>query len=95
MSSEEMAYVSHLFTIDAKTPKQAILVEISEKLYGNKVKELPVSPTSNLYVSGEKVLTVNSLEYLKYKMECYQNSITQLAFNMSKLAGEYFDVLRR
>ena len=94
MSSEEMAYVSHLFTIDAKMLKQAILVEISEKLYGNKVKELPVSPTSNLYVSGEKVLTLNSLEYLKYKMECYQNSITQLAFNIVNLQVNTCDVLR-
>lgn len=90
ISAEEMAYVSHLLTVDNKTPKQVFLVEIAEKLYGKKVKELHASPTpsSNLHVSGEKVLTVNSLEYLKYDMECCQNAITQLAFNMSKLAGE-------
>ena len=92
MSTEEMKYLSHLLTLDVFIPKQTILYEVAEKLYGRKLKKLEAKACDN-FLSGENLLKQKALSYFRYDMECHHNEIAQLASNIGKLAGYFESVI--
>lgn len=87
ISSAEKDYLGNLLTLDFFTPKQKIMCEVAEQLYGRKFKLIEAKTCDNV-LSGEDVLKEKALSYFRYDMECCHNAITQLAFNMGKLAGD-------
>ena len=82
-----MEYICHLLTLDVLTPKQKTLLDVAEKIYKQKSKQFQPKICNN-YLLGEGVLRRNGVEYLRHNMECHQNAISVLAFNMGKLAGD-------
>ena len=82
-----MEYICHLLTLDVLTPKQKTLFDVAEKIYKRKSKQFQPKICDN-YLVGESALRRNAVEYLRHDMECHQNAISHLAFNMGKLAGD-------
>ncbi len=88
ISCEEKVFLQHLLSLEAFTPKQKILLDVAEKIYGKKIKKLEAKHQVE-FTSGETTLIEKALEYFKLVMEHHHASIAQLTFNMGKLAGIY------
>jgi hypothetical protein len=86
MSSEEKVFLQHLLSLEAFTPKQKILFDVAEKMYGKKIKQLEARDLVE-FSTGENTLTEKALDCFKLDMEHHHASIAQLTFNMGKLAG--------
>ena len=78
----------HLLALETLSPRQKHLYEAAEQLYGNKVKQLEPKLGEDI-TTGENVVEEKVLSHLRDRMENLHYSITQLAFNMGKLAGNY------
>ena len=74
-------------TLDKCAPKQELLREIADSMYGKKVRELKPKPCINL-LAGEAMIMEKALLYLQTQMEHLHYSVTQMAFNMGKVAGD-------
>ena len=86
MSEDEKKFLEHLLALDAFTPRQKLLFDKAEKLYGNKVKQL--QPKRSLEcTSGEATLVDKVLAHLQLEMEHLYESLTRLSINIGKLAG--------
>ncbi|CAB3998115.1 Hypothetical predicted protein [Paramuricea clavata] len=85
MSSEEKEFLQHLLSLEAFTPKQKILFDVAEKIYGKKITQLEAKDLVE-FSNGENTLTEKALDYFKLDMEHHHASIAQLTFNMGKLA---------
>ena len=87
LSPAEEAFLCHLLTLDKCTPKQKLLNEIAESIYGKKITELKPKPCSS-FVAAEALLMETAILYLRVQMEHLHYSVTQMAFNMAKVAGD-------
>lgn len=92
ISSEEQTYLCHLLSLERLSPKQQLLLETAEQLYGKKVKEFPAKSCAN-FEAGEHVPKEKALNHFRKKMEHCHFSITQLSLNMGKLAGNNHSIL--
>lgn len=100
MTQEEGMFLSQMMHMETLLPRQKVLCEVAENLYGQKYKEL-VAETQDGVQSrvdectsrGEELLLAKSITHLTKQMEHYHYSISQLACNMGKLAGEEFKLL--
>lgn len=79
----------HLLTMDKCTPIQEQLREIANCMLGKKVKELKPKPGTSFMAGGEAVLLAKAAPYLESQMEHLHFSVSQMAFNMGKLACQY------
>ncbi len=52
MTPEEITFLQHLLSLQAFTPKQKILFDVAEKLFGKKVKQLEANEDVD-FSSGE------------------------------------------
>lgn len=87
MSPEERTFMCHLIALDSLSPRQTVLYEAAERLYCEKtIKQLEPRLCSDGCPDGT-VLKEKALSQLRRSMENSHYSITQLAFNMGKLAG--------
>lgn len=77
-----------MLTLQNCTPKQKLLLETADHLFGKKFRELEAKPCDNVS-AGEVVLIEKGVAYFQKQMEHFHLSITQLAFNMEKLAGDF------
>ncbi len=76
----------HLLTLQTFTPKQKLLFETAEHLYGKKFRELQAKPCAD-FVAGEAILEEKAIVFFQKQMEHFHHSVAHLAFNMGKLAG--------
>lgn len=56
-------FLCHLPTLDKCTPKQDILHEIANSMYGKRIPQLDPKPSTN-YAAGESVLLEKAVLYL-------------------------------
>ena len=75
-----------MMTLGKCTPKHELLREIADSMYGKKVRELKPKPCTS-FVAGEALLLAKAVPYLQTQMEHLHFSVTQMAFNMGKVAG--------
>lgn len=87
MTSEEERYLCHVLTLQQCTPKQTLLCDVADSMYGKKFKDLP-EKTCVTFAAGEAILLEKAILYLQKQMERLHYSVTQLAFNMGKLTGQ-------
>ena len=66
ISFEEQTYLCHLLSLERLSPKQQLLLETAEQLYGKKVKESPAKSSAN-FEAGERVLKEKALKHLRKK----------------------------
>ena len=93
MSPQEESYLCHLISQESLQPKQKLLLETAEQLYGKKLKDLPAKTCTN-FEAGESILEEKTLSHFRKEMVHYHFSITQLSFNMGKLTGDQHMLLR-
>lgn len=88
LSGEEELYLCHILSLEHQNPKQKLLCEIANDLYGKKFRDLQSRPCVNSE-TGEAVLVEKATFHLQKQMEHLHHSVSQMAFNMGKLTGEY------
>lgn len=86
MSPQEEAYLCHLMSQERLTPKQQLLFEAAQQLYGKKVKELSAKTDMN-FEAGASVLEKKTLSHFRKHMEHCHFSISHFSLNMGKLTG--------
>ena len=76
MSLQEETYLCHLISQERLTPKQQLLFEAAQQLYGKKVKELSAKTDTN-FEAGASVLNKKTLSHFRKHMEhCHFSKLT-------------------
>lgn len=87
LSGEEEQYLCDILSLERQNPKQKLLCEVANDLYGRKFRDLQPRPCVNS-ATGEVVLVEKATLYLQKQMERSHHSVSQMAFNIGKLTGE-------
>lgn len=87
MTSDEATYLSHLLTLSKCSPKERLLCEVADEMYGKKFRDLQANPSPN-YDAGEVILVEKAKFHFQTQMERLHHSVSQLACNMGKLSGQ-------
>ena len=88
LSLEEQTFLCYVLALDTLSPRQKHLYEAAKRIYGNRVKQLEPTLGEDI-TTDENGVKEKALSHLRDRMENFHYSITQLAFNMGKLAGNY------